>query len=441
MASTPSTFGNLQEVQKEVYEQGVVNTVVQDSEMLDLYNQDMNVQTDPTTGGKYVKTAHLIERGGGYGARGLSGAYIPENQPPAFKNAQIPLKRLYASMMIEGPVFDRIKNDEGAFVNEVDRQVEELEEGLTDDVDRQLYGLGGSIIARVNQAVPAAALVVDSSFGVAGLTRTAILFHENDMIVFSAAADGDPLRSAGSAQSAIVDNIDIDTDTLTLDALPAGVADDDFIFRGDEADTSAPGAGDDREVMGILGHVDDGTLVASYFGLDRATYRQFRSFVFDISGAPYNGALNEDALLKADDETQIRGGGAVTHILASRDGVRSYFESLKSDRRFPLGPNDPRAFGGGTGKELPITLGTRTVMIRGLRKMPPEVAFGVDASGLKRFENQGFSFDSRTGSMWKTVQDSGGERDAVRSFGVWEFECINKTPNKCFKLTGISPAA
>jgi len=434
MAPETTTTTLITEVMKEVYEPSVTNTLVQDSDLLDLFEQEEEgIELDQTTGGKHIKTAHLFKRGTGYGARGESG-YIPEPQAPKYDNATIQLKRNYGVLEISGWVFDRVRGGVEAFVNEADRQIRDMEESVRNDLDRQLHGLGGSIIARVNDASPDATLGIDSSFGIAVATRTAVLFQENEQIVFSANANGTPLRSAGSAQSAIIDNIDIDNNIITLDALPTGVADDDFIFSGDEADTASPAGGANKELMGLFGHIDDGSQLATYFGLSRSTYRLLKSFVLDASVAPHNGNLTEMALTKADDETVIRGGGKVDTILASRDALRSYWDSLKSDRRI----NDPRSFTGGKG-DLAIVFMDRELRLRATRKMPPEFAFGCDTSGLKRYHNVGWRWQDRTGSMWKEVTDSVGRKDAFYAWGYIEMETVNLTPAKCFQIKGLSP--
>jgi hypothetical protein len=252
-------------------------------------------------------------------------------------------------------------------------------------------------------------------------------------------AAGTALRAAGANQSAKVTGIDQSASTLTLDVLPAGVADNDFIFEGDPAGSSnQTAAGDDREIMGLLGMVDDGTVLATFQGLARASFRLWNSISIDGSDATldnnagFNGVLSEELLTYADDQVAILGGGKPDVIATSRYGLRTYWKSLKADRVL----NDPRAFTGGKGG-LSVILGDRTVQLKSCRKMPPQLAFMLTTSTFKRWEIDGFQWDDKTGAIWNRVTDGTGRKDAFFAVGDWYMQLGCLAPRKNVRLTNI----
>jgi hypothetical protein len=233
--------------------------------------------------------------------------------------------------------------------------------------------------------------------------------------------------------------VDIDPDLLRLEldsVVGTDVADDDYIFAGDAAGASYQNSGVDREIMGLLGMVDNGDVLASFQGLTRADYRPWRSQIVDGSAAPWSGQLTEDLLTKADDDTYIRAKGVVDVILASRSGIRNYWRNLKDDKRL----NDPRAFTGGK-SSVGIILGDRTVEIKVVRKMPSSLVFGMQKNTFKHWRNTGWEWDDLTGSIWNRVTDATGRKDSFYAVGHIVMQTGAIAPHKNFKITGIATEA
>lgn len=442
VALDPTQDNNIDKAMKIIFEDPVSENMVTDSDLLDVFEQDSSIQVEQTTGGRYITLAHYFQLPAGVGARAEMD-YIPVPDGPVIENSRVNLRKIMGTVEMTGDTMRRCKQGLGAFLDWGSRALPDLVQRVNHERDRMLIGYGTGVKARVNQAVPAPALVIDSALGIAGYTNAFLQFMEGERVVFSPNADGSALRSAGAAQSARITKIDQATNTLTLDALPAGVADNDFIFAGDASGVSTPTAGgESREIMGLLGMVDDGKVLLEFQGLTRADYTLWNSVAIDAQdaalGAWADGTLNEDLLTYADDETIVLGGGEVSILVTSRSGLRSYWRSRKNDNTTQR-VLDERTTTGGRGK-LKVWLGDRLVELRAIRKLPPEITFGLSPDTLKRWMLKGWEWDDTTGAIWRQVTDGTGRKDAFYAYGYVYMETGCIAPRKNFVIRNLARA-
>jgi len=423
---------DIDEAMKIIFEDSITESFVVDTETFDIFTQDANVKVDETTGGRFIETAQLFHLPAGVGSR-AEGEYIPIPQGPTVVNSRINLRKVQGVLEMTGDVMDTVKSTEGAFMNYASRAMPLLVELVNNELDRMLLGYGAGVVARVNDASPDATIGIDSAFGIAGYTKAWTLFQENETVRFGPNADGSGLR-AGMAK--ILD-VDPDGNILTLDALPAGTVDDDFIFMGDtNVASSQTAAGEDREVMGLLGMVDDGSILQTFQNINRGTYRKWQAVVHDAQSAA--GGLVEDILVAADDDVFEKGAGLPSIVLSSRDQLRLYWKDLKSDRSI----NDPRGtFDGGlNNKGLRIHLGDRSLTLRASRKLPPQITFLLSPDTFKRFHNVGWKWDDRTGSIWNRVGDGTGMKDAFFAVGYIRLQTACLNPRKNVVIRNLAQA-
>jgi hypothetical protein len=187
--------------------------------------------------------------------------------------------------------------------------------------------------------------------------------------------------------------------------------------------------------MGLLGMVDDGTVLATFQNLLRATYKLWNSIAIDGSVSPYNGVLSEDLLVFADDQTFVLGGGKPDALITSRSGSRSYWKSLKGDRVI----NDPRGYTGGKGP-MGVLLGDRELMLKVCRKLPPELAFLTQKDTFKRWTLGGYVWDDTPGAIWNRVTDGTGRKDAFYAVGNMYTQLGNLAPRKNCRIHGLARA-
>lgn len=440
MAAT-TLVSDIDEAQKILFTDPINDNVVEDSELLDLFEVDGNVQFEQTTGGRYIETAQYFALPAGVGFRG-DDDYIPVPEGPMIRNSRVYLRKIQGVVEMSGNTMRLVRGDLEAYLNWAERSLPDLVRRLRDRFDAALHGTGFGIKARINEVDPTTDLVIpiDSAFGVAGLSDGFLQFMEQERVIFTADAAATTIRDAGSGQSAMITDIDQDyaapTITVAMGAgLQAALVDNDYIIPGDAVGHDGyDAAGDPKTIMGLLGMVDDGNILAIFQNLDRSVYRLWRSIVID-SGTSFSNNLTDELLTYADDETYVLGGGMPNVIVTSRSGLRSYWHSLKIDRRFI----DPRGYTGGKGP-VSITLGDRNVELRACRKMPPELCFGLETSSFKRWQVEGFMWDDTTGSIWNRVTDANGRKDAYYSVGNWHCEIGCIAPRHNFRIDALTRA-
>jgi hypothetical protein len=341
---------------------------------------------------------------------------------------------------MSGDVMEKVVNDEGSFINFMERALPDTKERVVNEMDRMYIGFGAGIKARVKAGWVAGgriatALTIDRALGVTGYEDAWLQFQEGETIVFSSTPAGAVIKNAGSTQAALVENIDEHLGTLSLTAdaaLIAAIADNDYIFSGDQAGVSSQNGGVDREIAGLLAAVDDGGILSTYNNVVRAGNRQFNARVIDASVAPYNGQLTEDLLIIADAITSVSAGSKIDALVMSPHAPIGYWKNLKTYRVL----NDPRNYTGGKGS-LAIALGDRTIPFRTARKLPPQIAFGLNTSTFRRFTLGTWEWVSRGGSTWNLVTDAIGRKDAYFAFGKLYEQLACIMPRRNFRIEGL----
>jgi len=414
---------------KILFQDPITDQVIAKSDLLQWFNQNANVKESDF--GKYVEVADIYGDPEGVGARAEEG-YIPAAISPLFSKAQIYLKYVYGTVQATKQVMSQMVKGKAAFIGWADAELRRLERAVRNDVDRMLFGFGAGIIARVDDASPDVTCGVDTGYGVAGITNAAQLFRVGGSYRFFADAAATTPHVTGDPNS-LVTSVNRVTQIVTFDAVPSEIAQNDYIIRGDAADHSGQASGVDKEVMGLLGHIDDGDILASYFGVTRSTYSPYRCQNIDGSAAPYFGNLTETLLMLANDDCMQYGNGDPDAAITTRGVLRNFFAQLRSDRSF----NDPRSFTGGA-RDLNVSLGDKTIKLRAARQAPAGMLFMLDRSTLQRLHNTGWEWADETGAIWKQVADATGTKDVFYAYGRWFFQTFCKSPQANARIDGLS---
>lgn len=446
MASVATTRTSLDNALKVVYAGPLHNQIVTDSELANIFEADMNVQEDTTTGGRYVEMGHIFGLPAGVGAR-AEGEYIPEADDPVFKAQRAYLRKIMGTLEMTGDVMERVTGDEGAYIDYADRALPLLAERVVSEFDRMYIGTGKGIRARILSITSVVGtvgtFVVDRSMGITGLSDAWLQFMDGERIVAASDAAATTIRTGGGTRSVKVTSIDDATNSITvtgLNALLVTWAVNDYLFGGDEAGiSSVTAAGENREVSGLFAGVDDGNIVDTYMNIQRTASGNMRwkSRVINAAAAPFNGAMSEDLLTFADDAAYVANGAKIDTLVMSRSANRGYWKSLKGERMFM----DPRGSfeGGKRTNGLKIILGDRDLLLKIARKLPPEVAFGLTRSTWKRLTTGKWKWDDRTGAIWNRTTDAVGRKDAFYGTGYTYEELLTTAPMKNFRIDGLLP--
>ena len=438
-----TTTTELDPVMKVIANRPLYNNTISESEFSDIILASSDgVQIDQTTGGRYIENAHRFARSSGY--RGMQdGGYLPVAESPVFKNSKVWLRQSSYILQMSGSAMRRVQQDEGAFINYLETELPEAAKNMAHVDDRLLMGFSYDIRARVNGSTTGTAsaltIPVKSALGITGWTDAWKMFDEGDQIGFTDSLSATiALRAAGSNQRAIVRDIDEANSAIVVETnatLAAAIADNDYIGTADTTDHNFPhGSGLTPMVpTGLLGAVDDGTVLPTYMNIARSGNRLWKGLVVDGSASPWGGAISESLVLFAVDEAKTKGGGDIGALVGSYSSERGLRSAFAKDRFFM----DPRSYVGGR-VPLYLQIGNRAVQLKFARKLPPQVMFGLDTSTWTRFTMGSFEWDDTTGAIWNRVTDSTGPRDAYFATGYKYDEYFCTAPRKNFRIQGLA---
>ena len=430
----------LNEALKVNFEGPLFNTVVLRSETFDLFKQTAKTMTGPE--GRYIELAHMFGAPEGVGSRDEHG-FLPVPETPAFVNGRVRLKKTVGTIQTTWNAMVNAVKGKAAFADWAEMTLMKLVETLTDDLDRQAIGYGTGIICRVDESSPDTSLQIDAPFGFAGDEKGWLPgLRRGQRIVFSGNADGSGLRDGG--KSAKILSMDPDGNSeggiLTLDALPAGVADNDYIFKGDDYGSNAPNQGSEVEMMGLTGMIDDGTVLDTFQNISRTTYPEWKSRLIDASASPYSGSALEVLFMRLADDAALYGKGDITHLLCSRNVFRNAFNAIRGLGGYG-GVQDPAKGHTGGSKGITYYIGTKPVELRAVLKIPVGMLYAIDRATMLRFSHTNGEWDNTTGSIFRQVSNGAAVKDEFFAYYRCYMELACTDPRKNARATGVSETA
>lgn len=429
-ASPATDFTGLYEGLKVIFEEPIGLALVQDTEAYDLFEQDVNIPVQQSNGGRYIELAHYAADGGGFGARREGGA-LPESTAPSIFNGRINLRKNHMTVEMSGETMRRVQQGEASWLTWAKDALPNATRRLRHHLDRQSLGFAHGVMGKVT-AIAGNVITVGSAFGITGYTGAIFQFMRNDLIRGAADIDGVTLRVNKMRITAVNPRLS----QITVDAPATGLIVGDFLAVGDAGGNSFTGGGSNEpvEIMGLLGIIDDGSVLATFQNQARTgvgAVQEYNCVTVDAATATtVAGQFSEDLLLAADDDAFQIGGGTPDVILGHRKQERAYLRNLKVNRQ----TNDPRSAinTGGKPRGFEILLNGRPVNFRVSRKMPESIAMMIQKNTLKKWQHgSGFSFDTTTGSVFERVVTGTARYDAYYAVGTLEAQvgCLDPQKN------------
>lgn len=252
-----------------------------------------------------------VLRNPGIGATSDGGLLAPIGRQTTVQ-AIIAAKFNYLRFGITGPMLKASQGDKGAFISEMEF---EMNEGMTDfknDVNRQLFWNG-----RGDLALVAAAAVASNVITVNGRTasESGDKYLQPSMVVDIVDA-GTLLVKYSAVTLTSVSNAMTSTVVLSQ---AVTVAAGDIIVR-----TGAL----NQEIQGILTQLDGNT--TTVFNVDRSAYPVTQGNSINAGGA----ALSLNLLQQTLNELRRKGGGKLSTVYSDFDSERFYNKLLVADRRY-----------------------------------------------------------------------------------------------------------
>lgn len=367
----PQTLATLTPLLKEVYEGGLVEQLNNDTKA---YNRlKTNSKSSAKWGGKYVNLPIHVARNSGIGSRNESEA-LPTAGYQDTREAMIPMKFHYAAVELTGQAIELADKDYQTFAETLNLEVSSIKKDVSKERNRQYFGNGSGAKAVVTALAGQNITVADHK----GLDINGVY----DVMVGSTSA----VRQAGL----VVTNINTATNVATVTGTTTGIVANDIIVR-----TGSYG----REWSGLGAIISDTTVFQQ---IDPATVPVWKSEIKTAAGS-----ISELMLVRMADRIYTNGGK--TSVIWTTLGVqRAYFSLLTSLKRFV---GTTKFTGGFSGVAFESASQGEIPMIPDI-DCPAGSALFVDEKAITVYDNGGYKFMDRSGSMWQQKRTNAGKFDA-----------------------------
>lgn len=351
---------------------------------------------------------------------------LPSAGQQGYASHQIPIRYCHGRIQLSIQVIKASRSSKGAFKRAMDQEMRGLIRDLATDRNRVMFGSGDGVLAFVNDSTPsgAASVGIDSPGGVAGSVN-GTRFLQPGMIVAFLNPTGPALRTAPiRTVSSITDG-----NTAVFDSAPdASVADDDLIVRAATTTTSALGdTASEKEAMGLLGLIDDGTYVTTLHNISRTTYPIFQSYVL-----PAVGALSADIIQRGIDVADQKGEGEIAHLICHHSVRRAYLALMEADRRY-IGANLKNPDAGTIAAKLgDVTYNAIPMIVD--KDAPYGIMFGCDPATFTRWVEVEGEWADDDGTVLLRVLNSDAYEARYRIFDNFSVD----RPASSFRLDGIT---
>lgn len=338
-----------------------------------LHSRLKSVAGKAKLGGRTFEISHK-HRGGGSWRTLEEMEPLPHPGSPGYTLSTVPTKTWASVVRLSLQGWLASKGQERAWVDgKIDAFNDAVEQGAQ-RCGQMWFRDGTGAIARVNGnpvvTPTGGTFVVDASMS-AGSNDTFGNQYAVPEMRLSASANLTGLQAERTFDARLVDTNDT-TLTWTVDGQMGDLADGDYIFIGSKQRTSK-----NRDYMGLLGIVDDGTKLATLQGIDRtaAGFSWWQANRLANLGA----ADLENVWQYMSDEIDRRNRGKISDIITTYGVRRRFVQDLKTDRRFNTSP-DTGDYKGGFSSVKWMDGNNRTVDVWVDKDCPNQAAFLLDWS-------------------------------------------------------------
>ena len=410
------------EVLKVVYGPGIAELIKTKTPTLDMFAEGSSSQW----GGKYVEYPVNVKRSEGAGYYS-EGGLLPSAGREVFADLRIPCRFQAGRITLTSQVMKSSQGNKNAFASAMEREMASVIKTMAADRGRAILHDGRGVLALVNGNATSATQTVDAPGGVAGSVNGA-RFIRPGMIVGGINPATQDVRASTVAT---VVSVAANGNQVTLDSSKTWT-DNDYIVRyATTGATSVTDTSYGKEVMGLLGLIDDGTYVATLHNVNRTTYPMFASKV--ISSV---GPLSADVFQRGIDVADEIGDGEISDLIMHHSVRRAYLALMESDRRYTAGDLSRPDAGTVAAKKGKMSFGGITITED--KYAPYGIVFGADRSGFKRWSLVNGEWADEDGAVLCRVGTGTSAADQFEAFyRIWD-NFSNDYPNRCFRLDGVT---
>ena len=410
------------EVLKIVYGPGIAELIKTKTPTLDLFTEGSNAEW----GGKFVEYPVNVKRSEGAGYYS-EGGLLPSAGREAYADMRIPCRFQAGRITLTAQVMKQSQGNKNAFASAMEREMASVIKTMAADRGRAILHDGRGVLALVNGNATSATQTLDAPGGVAGSVNGA-RFIRPGMIVGGINPATQDVRASTVAT---VVSVAANGNQITLDSSKTWV-DNDYVVRfATTGATSVTDTSYGKEVMGLLGLVDDGTYVATLHNINRTTYPIFSSKV--ISSV---GPLSADVFQRGIDVADEIGDGEISDLIMHHSVRRAYLALMEADRRYSAGDLSRPDAGTVAAKKGKLAFGG--IGITEDKYAPYGMIFGLDRSGMKRWSLVNGEWADEDGAVLCRVGTGTSAADQFEAFyRIWD-NFSNDYPNRSFRLDGVT---
>lgn len=365
---------NFDAMLKEFYPKDVIlDLVKQKAPFYFEFQKSKRISAD---GRRVIQPVHS-SRNTGTSALG-EGGLLPTAGNQGYLDLTIPYRYVYGRVDISGLVMKQTRTSQGAFDDVMDQEVEGAIKDGARDLSRQLQGFGNGQLCALSGTGASATQSLINGQGVADNDDIPGRFLAANMIV------GGITPSSGAWEfvrtvSSVASTLQTVVFTSSVTPAEAGTI---IVRQGSASGTALADTGYNREIMGLLGMVDDGTYVSSYFSNTRSSYAGLNAFRADLGA----GSLSLDILHRAFHAVDQQGDGKIGMLVTHQATAREYYGLLQVMKRYvdagalsPDGGLKRRADNQGYAIEF------NQVPVREDRDVPLGLLYGLDLDSFRRY--------------------------------------------------------
>ena len=377
----------IQDTLKEVYGSGLQNQFA-DEQLT--YHQFPKSERKPR--GLGYNFGIRVARAQGVGARGES-EIMPDPLAGKYDQGKVLPKYMYGVLRMTGPAIEGAKSDVAAFVDGLSDAVNDIYESLVNDMNRQACGDGFGLLATMSEASDTVTVsgtttwtvTCDNALGVSRLVPGMIVnFYAGANINQSAVAsriasvnyqnktcEMEPNDGTYKANHPIVA-----ARAYTIGTTAVSTA-GNIVRIGARAASHAT-SNTPKEITGLEGIYDDGTLLATFENVLVATHPEWKANV--LGNSSVDRELTVDLMLQSLDVIRTRGGKKGQMMRMGLGQRRKYANLLLPDVRFQPGKLE------GGYETLTFAAGDGSVKIVVNPALPPSKIFVEPAGIIQKYE-------------------------------------------------------
>lgn len=361
----------------------------------------------------------------GVSSRGEGGA-LPTAGNQGFLDLIIPYRFNHLRIFLTIQAMKQSRTSEGAFEHALDAEIEYGVKDAARELSRQLQGDGTGILCQVNGsgAIGTTITVVNGQNVADNDDVPARFIRAGGLVAFIDSTNGtvDAVRSvtsvAGNQKSFVIGSSYTATNPNPY-----------VVNASTSTNTAAVDVAYNNDFMGLLGIVDDGTYVSTYFTQARATYPILNAFRLDLG----EGNLSLDIMQQAFDGVDQTSDGEVSKLYAHHITRREYSALLQVMKRYvnenALTPDG--GFKGGMLHKSHIEFNEKPVIVD--RDVPLGLIHGLNMENFYRFMLTEGEWADEDGRILLRDATTDAYEGRYRIFG----NIANLAPNTNFVISSI----